>query len=140
MWYNPIMVWMLRSPLHGMLSGSMLVITYTGRKSSKTYHIPVSYIQSGETLLTISYKRRKWWRNLRCGAPVNIRLQGKDVSGQAEVVEDEQGVTEGLTAFIAGNPRTARAFGMNVGVDGQPEPESLRKAARECVIVRTDLK
>jgi hypothetical protein len=140
MWYNPIMVWLLRSPLHGMLSGNMMVLNYVGRKSGKAYHLPVSYIRLGETLLTISYKRRTWWRNLRGGAPVTIRLQGKDVNGRAEVVEDEQGVMEGLTAFIAGNPPTARAFGMKVGVDGQPEPGSLQQAARKCVIVRTDQK
>jgi hypothetical protein len=140
MWYNPIMVWLLDSSLHGMLSGNMMVVNYTGRKSGKNYHLPVSYLQVGETLLTISYKRRTWWRNLRGGAPVTIRLQGKDIHGRAEVIEDEVGVIEGLTAFIAGNPRTAHDFGMKVGVDGQPEPESLRQAARACVIVSTDVK
>jgi len=94
----------------------------------------------GETLLTISYKRRTWWRNLRGGAAVTIRLRGKDINGQAKVIDDEVGVIEGLTAFIAGNPRTAHAFGIKVGLDGQPEPESLRQAARACVIVSTDLK
>src|SRR4030042_5724542 len=106
MWYNPIMVWLLRSPLHGMLSGNMMVLNYTGRKSGKAYHLPVSYIRLGEILLTISYKRRTWWRNLRGGAPVTIRLQGKDVNGRAVGVEGERGVMEGLTAFIHGNPHT----------------------------------
>src|SRR4030042_5072097 len=98
MWYNPIMVWLLQSFLHGMLSGNMMVINFVGRKSSKIYHVPVSCLRLGDTLLTVSYKRRTWWRNLRGGASVTIRLQGKDVSGQAEVVEDERGGTEGLTA------------------------------------------
>jgi hypothetical protein len=106
------MVWLLHSPLHGMLSGNMMVVTYTGRRSGKTYHLPVSYLRVRETLLTISYKRRTWWRNLRSGAPVTIRLQGKDINGRAEVIDDEEGVMEGLTAFIAGNPRTAHAFGL----------------------------
>jgi hypothetical protein len=140
MWYNPIMVWLLHSPLHGMLSGNMMVVTYTGRRSGKTYHLPVSYLRVRETLLTISYKRRTWWRNLRSGAPVTIRLQGKDINGRAEVIDDEEGVMEGLTAFIAGNPRTAHAFGLKLGVDGQPEPGGLQQAARACVIVSTDLK
>lgn len=140
MWYNPIMVWLLHSPFHGMLSGSMMVVTYIGRSSGKAYHLPVSYLRKGETLLTISYKRRTWWRNLRGGAPVTLHLQGKDINGWAEVIDDEVGVIEGLSAFIAGNPRTAQAFGMKVGVDGQPEPESLLKAASACVVVSTDLK
>ena len=139
MWYNPIMVWMLRAFLHGMLSGSIMVINFVGRKSGKTYHVPVSYLKLGDTLLTISYKRRTWWRNLRGGASVTIRLQGKDVLGQAEVVEDDQGVMEGFKTFYGGDPRTARLFGVNPGADGQLDPESLRQAARELVIVRTTL-
>ncbi len=40
MWYNPIMMWLLRSPLHGMLSSSTMIITYTGRKSGKMFSTP----------------------------------------------------------------------------------------------------
>ena len=140
MWYNPIMVWMLYSSLHGMLSGNMMVLNYTGRKSGKAYRLPISYKRIDDTLLTGSYKRRTWWRNLRGGVPVIVRLQGKDINGQAAVVEDEQGVMNGITAYIGGDPRTARMFGVKLGTDGQPETESLRQVARDQVIVRTVLK
>lgn len=29
-WYNIPVVWLLRSPFHGALSGSVLLLTYTG--------------------------------------------------------------------------------------------------------------
>jgi hypothetical protein len=116
-----------------------MVVSYIGRKSGKTYHTPVDYSRSGDTLLTISYKRRTWWRNMRGGVPVTIRLKGKDVHGQAEVVEDDQGVMEGFKDFYGGDPRTARLFGVKPGVDGQLDPESLRQAASELVIVHTTL-
>jgi len=140
MWYNPIMVWMLYSPLHGMLSGNMMVLNYTGRKSGKAYRLPISYKRIDDTLLTGSYKRRTWWRNLIGGVTVIVRLQGKDINGQAEVIEDEQGVMNGITAYIGGDPRTARMFGVKLGSDGQPDSESLRQVARDQVIVRTILK
>jgi predicted TIM-barrel fold metal-dependent hydrolase len=140
MWYNPIMVWMLYSPLQGVLSGNMMVLNYTGRKSGKEYQLPVSYKRIDNTLLTGSYKRRIWWRNLRGGVPVTIRLQGKDVTGQAEVIEDEQGVMNGIKAYIGGDPRIARMFKLTLGTDGQPETDSLRQVARDQVIVRTILK
>ena len=139
MWYNSITIWLLHSPLHGLFSGNTMVIGYTGRKSGKTYHTPVSYLRLGDTLLTISYKRRTWWRNMRGGASATIYLQGKDVNGRAEVIEDEQGVKEGLTAFIGANPRIARMFGVIVSADNKPESESLRLAAKDRVIVRTTL-
>ena len=140
MWYNPIMVWILYSSLHGMLSGNMMVLNYTGRKNGKAYRLPISYKRIDDTLLTGSYKRRTWWRNLRGGVPVTVRLQGKDISGQAVVIEDEQGVMIGITAYIGGDPRTARMFGVKLGTDGQLETESLRQVARDQVIVSTILK
>ena len=140
MWYNPIMVRMLYSSLHGILSGNMMVLNYTGRKSGKAYRLPVSYKRIDDTLLTGSYKHRTWWRNLRGGVPVIVRLQGKDVTGQAEVIEDEQGVMDGIKAYIGGDPRIARMFSVKLGMDGQPETESLRQVARDQVIVRTVLK
>jgi len=46
MWFNPIMKWLIRSPLHGLVSKSMLVIGYTGRKSGKRYETPMSLLTS----------------------------------------------------------------------------------------------
>jgi len=54
MWYNPIMMWVLRSPLHGMLSGSTMIITYTGRKSGQTFSTPVNYVRDGNVLWSLS--------------------------------------------------------------------------------------
>jgi hypothetical protein len=138
--YNPIMVWLLYSHLHWILSGITMVIQYTGRKSGKQYRLPTGYLRVGDTLLTASLKRRKWWRNLRGGAQVTLRLQGKDVIGYSTVVEDEQGVVEGIRAFIEHDRRSARMFGLKPDVSGQVKTESLRQAASGRVIVRTMLK
>ena len=56
MWYNSIMMWLLRSPLHGMLSGSTMIITYTGRKSGMTFSTPVNYVRDGNVLWTVSFR------------------------------------------------------------------------------------
>ena len=40
--YNPFVGALLRSPLHGFMSNSTMLLTYTGRKSGKTYTTPVS--------------------------------------------------------------------------------------------------
>jgi hypothetical protein len=44
---NDFMAWVLRSPFHGMLSGGMLLVTVTGRKTGKAYTLPVEYVQEG---------------------------------------------------------------------------------------------
>jgi deazaflavin-dependent oxidoreductase (nitroreductase family) len=139
MWFNPIMEWVLKSPVHAMLSGNTMIIHYTGRKSGKAYHLPVGYQQADGALLTTSSRKRTWWRNLRGGVSVTILLKGKMVSAHAQVVEDDQEVADSLIKFIKTNPRAARMFGVMLGTDGQPELESLKKAARERVIVRTTI-
>src|SRR5260370_1258126 len=73
--FNPISKTILRSPLHGMLSRQFLLITFTGRKSGKVFTTPAMYEQQGETLLLrVGYP---WWKNLRDGAAVRVRLRGK---------------------------------------------------------------
>jgi hypothetical protein len=140
MWFNNITEWLLKSPLHGMLSGNTMIVYFKGRKSGKAYHVPVSYLQVNDTLLTVSSKERTWWRNFRGGAAVTILLKGKMVQALTQAVEDDQGVAEGLKEFIRESPQMARLFKVNLTADGQLESESLIRAVRERVIVRTLLR
>jgi hypothetical protein len=68
MWYNPLLTWLLRSPLHGLVSNNTLLTTVIGCKSGSNITLPVNYVDMGEELLTVSFRRRTWWRNLRGGA------------------------------------------------------------------------
>jgi len=140
MWFDSITEWLLKSPVQGMFSGNTMIIHYTGRKSGKAYHTPVDYLMIKDTLITVSYKRRTWWRNLRRGADVKLLLKGKMVPARAEVVEDDQGVAEGLKEFAVENPPKARMIGISFNNDRQPEPASIQKAVKDRVIVRTYLR
>jgi hypothetical protein len=140
MWTNNITEWLLKSPLQRLFSGNTMIIYYTGRRSGKAYHLPIGYLHMNDSLLTVSFKRRTWWRNLRGGAAVTLFLQGKMVPAQAKVMEDDPGVAEGLRAYIGQNPQAARMLGIKMNANGQPEPESLQQAVIDRVIVRTNLK
>lgn len=78
MWYNSMMKWLLRSPLHGLISKNIMLLTYTGRKSGKVYTVPVNYVRQSDHLSVVSYRHRTWWRNLRGGAPVTLLIQGQE--------------------------------------------------------------
>ncbi len=140
MWFNPIMEWLLKSPFHRLISKNTMIFYYTGCKSGKAYHTPVGYQRVRDTLLTTSWKDRTWWKNFRQGCNVKILLEGKLVQGQSEVFEDDATVAEGLSQFIAANPRAARMFQVEMDKDGEPQPESLLNAARARVFIRTYLK
>ncbi|HUN31975.1 MAG TPA: nitroreductase/quinone reductase family protein [Trebonia sp.] len=110
------------------LSGNLMLITYTGRKSGKAYRQPVSYARDGEVLLTPGGGR--WTLNLAGNRPVRIRLRGRDVTAEGELVT-EAGEVEHLLGVIAReNPRAARFVPIPRQPDGRLEPQALEAALR----------
>ena len=72
---NPLFVGLLRAPiLHWTQSRFLILLTITGRKSGKTYTIPVGYQRYDDKLVTLvsKAKRKNWWRNFREPWPVEI--------------------------------------------------------------------
>lgn len=138
---NPFMKAILRSPLHGLASNNAMLITFAGRKSGKTYTTPVNYVRHGEALLVLSQDDRTWWRNLRGGAPVTVRVQGQDLKGTGEALEDPEAVTENLLILLQQAPAFRNYCQISLTEDGQPEdPKALAQVAQNKVIVRiTDL-
>lgn len=133
--YNPLVIWLLRSPLHGAMSRSTLLLTFTGRKSGRIYTTPVNYVSNGDELLVVGSRGHSWWKNLRGGAAVTVRVRGRDMRGQAEVFEGEA-AEQGLLAVLRAVPAYRRYWKVELGEDGCPrEPGALRRVARENALV-----
>lgn len=47
---NPALRILLRSPLHGLVSDRVMLVTYTGRRTGRQYTIPVLYREGGDRL------------------------------------------------------------------------------------------
>jgi deazaflavin-dependent oxidoreductase (nitroreductase family) len=94
----------LRSPLHGLLSQRLLIITVTGRKTGRRYSNPVGYAQHDGALLVGSVAG--WRRNLRPGELVPVRLRGADVLAEAEVITDEERAAEFYRVILPVTPCT----------------------------------
>ncbi len=109
-WYNPLMRWLVRSPFHGLVSRGVLLITFTGRKTGRTYCTPISYSQSGSLIQLISHRDRAWWRNFEGGAPVTVRLRGQDRPATASLVNaSRDDLLRALCAVYPGLPVTRAA-------------------------------
>ncbi len=137
---NQFMQTMLRSPLHGILSRSFMLITVTGRKSGKTYTTPVNYARQGDCLIVISQRDRMWWRNLRGGRAVKLQLQGREVKGWGTVVEDDRGVASSLAGYLTQLPQSAKYLGVTLDSNGRPDNAALAQAAKSRVVVQIQLK
>lgn len=135
---NKTMKFVLRSPLHGVISKYLLLITFTGRKSGKTYSTPVSYAQE-DGQVTI-FTHANWWKNLRGGAPVRLRLRGRDVSGQAEpIAEDKQEIAEALASHLQKSPFDARYYDVTIDKNGNPNLEEVERAVQSVTMICVQL-
>lgn len=94
---NPAMTALLRLPLHGLLSHSLMLLIYEGRKSRKRYIIPVGYVERDGRVYVFTHSA--WYKNFIGGAPVALRLRGELVRGTATVVDDPQ-VIKGIAQQI----------------------------------------
>jgi deazaflavin-dependent oxidoreductase (nitroreductase family) len=138
--YNPFVIALLRSPLHRLLGRSVMLINVRGRRSGRHYTTPVGYVRDGDDLLVLSWRRRTWWRNLRGGAPVRLRLDGRMNAAAATVDENPERVAANLERLATCSPRLGRRLGIRLGPDGRPlDPTALRALVARAVIVRVSL-
>ncbi len=133
---NVFMGGILRSPLHILLSSNTLLITFKGRRSGKQYTTPVNYALVGDLIYVTSMKDRTWWRNLRGGAQVTLRLQGKQATGWGEVIEDVDRVGSRLMAYLRASPNFARYFEVEVDSEGHLVEADVARATRPRVMVK----
>lgn len=128
----------LCSPLHRVLSGKRLLLSFTGRRSGTRYATPVNYLPRGSELLITTDSR--WWHNLDGGAPVSLRLRGRQVQATAEAIGDPDVVAEALTALVRDHPPYGRWAHIHTGPNGEPDPDDVRaEVARGRVLIRVQL-
>ncbi|MBK8417628.1 nitroreductase/quinone reductase family protein [Candidatus Villigracilis saccharophilus] len=132
------MAWVLRSPLHGLLSNGMMLITITGRKTGKTYTTPVGYYMEDGAMWVITSRERTWWRNLQGGAKVDLLLKRKPVKGFADVELDERSVEAGIVEYLRHIPQAAKPMKIRVE-NGRPDPQDIANTAKDRLFVKIKL-
>ncbi len=135
---NDFMSWVLRSPIHGLLSGGMMLITVTGRKTGRKYTTPVGYYSQGECLWVITSRDRKWWRNLKDGASVELLLKRKPVKAVAEIEIEERSVEERMYEYLRHVPQAAKPMGIRMN-GRQPESTDIARTARDRLFIKLKL-
>ena len=116
---NPVIKAILRSPLHGLMSKSLMVLSFQGRKTGRHYSIPVGYLEQGGSLFAFSHS--SWSKNFRGGAPVSVRLRGQERRGTATIMEAPAAIRAVVRAMAAKHGEAmAKRMGLEMGKDGSP--------------------
>lgn len=134
---SPVMRFFLAGRLQMLMSRNLLLLSFTGRATGRSYLTPVSYVRDGGALLIPG--GGKWWKNLGAG-PVSVRLQGEWRDVRAEVISDRQAMAETFARMIELSPVVSIFTGIKRGSDGLPDAVSLdRERKRGFVVVRLQL-
>ena len=139
---NPLIAWILRSPLHPLLDRGLLMLRVTGRRTGRRYWIPVGYQHEGRTITVLVSKapRKQWWRNYRDPGPADVLLRGRTLHGRARVVPTESStVQEAIERTLRRVPGLGRQFGIRFDRRTGLTPEQRRTVAANAVVVSIDL-
>ena len=137
---NPLVAMLLRSPLHGLMSGDIMLITVTGRRSGRRYTMPVSYLRDGERVRCFTARETAWWRNLRGGAEVTLHVAGKERLGRAEAItDDSERIEQALREFLHRLPRDAVYYDVRLDAEKRPIEADVRRALDLVVLIEVAL-
>lgn len=136
---NWFMSWLLRSPFHSLISSSIMLITYIGRRSGKEFSTPVNYVRIGDTLWVTTTRQRNWWWNFKDVWPIKVLLQRKQLEGMAQAITDPEKVIQSFGEYLRVIPQQAKYFNVQLDSDGKLNQADLVKEAERRVMVRIEL-
>ena len=87
---NPVVRSLLRSPAHRLLSGSVLLLAYTGRRSGVRRELPAMYAVLGDRFVVIAGQpdTKTWWHNFAADVrPVTLTVAGRRSRCGARLLE-----------------------------------------------------
>ena len=139
---TPLVRALLRSPLHGLASRGLLLLTVTGHRSGRRYTIPVGYQREGEllTIMVSEAPSKQWWRNYHEQRPVELLLRGRPRSGTAQVVPPGSPDFRNLAARTLSRLRQmGRVFGIDYDRAVGLRDDDVHELRRRIAIVRVTL-
>lgn len=122
---NPVVKAVLRSPLHRLLSRNLMLLGVTGRRTGRSYTVPVGRHQLDDGTFVLSASGN-WRHNLRGGADVRVTLDGRSRAAHASLEEDPERATEALKGML--ERVGPRAIAMKVNLDRSPTAAEIRSA------------
>lgn len=133
---NKIVRAILRSPIHGLMSGSFMLINYRGRKSGKAFSTPVRFMRTDNGVRVYTAEHTQWWRNIEAGPNVTLLIAGEQAAYLASVYErNVQSNRELLIEFLTLYPQDATYQDIRLNKDGSLNEDDLNAAAEKAIVV-----
>ncbi len=119
---NSIVVAILKSPAHRLLSGTVDVIRYRGQRSGQEHVTPTQYVEQGGDLLIFVARpeTKSWWRNFRTDRDVEVLVRGRWQAMRARAVvgkDEPETMVPLLDGYLKRFPKVAKALEGESGDD-----------------------
>ena len=138
---NRVMRVLLASPLHGVMSGSVMVIYFTGRKTGRRRSTPLRYLREGDSrVVCLTGRETGWWPNFLEPRDVELQLAGRRVAARAHArPDDAEHKTSVLRETLERFPADAPYHGIVVKRGQEITPEQFESAVARDVVVTFDV-
>jgi len=106
--HNRVILGLLRSPAHRLLDRSLVALRIRGAATGAQFELPVMYAADRAGLLVVpgQPETKRWWRNLRRPAPVDLLHRGRWVPAIGTLLQPgEEGRDDTLAAYRSRWPR-----------------------------------
>ncbi|MYD97521.1 MAG: nitroreductase family deazaflavin-dependent oxidoreductase [Gammaproteobacteria bacterium] len=138
---NRVMRILLNSPLHALMSGSVMVVYYTGRRTGKRRWTPVRYLREEDgVVVCLTGRETGWWPNFLERRDVELQLAGRRVAARAHARPD---ATEHKTLVLRETlerfPADAPYHGIVLKRGQEITPTQFEQAVARDVVVTFDL-
>ena len=136
---NPLMSVLLRSWLHGVMSSSVLLLSFDGRRTGRRISLPLRYARADGGFVCFTTDDAKWWRNFEEPLAVEVLVAGATIGGVA--LAERVTVGESLDAlrwFLQQFPSDAAYHDVSIakGANGVPSEADLARTPKRSVRVR----
>jgi hypothetical protein len=112
---NTVVETILKSPLHRLMSGKLLLVRYRGARTGTEYTLPVQYADThhGHVVMIGKSDEKTWWRNFTSMGQVQVLHAGSWVPMTAHALvgsEDPEAVTQLLRSYAARFPKVVKSL------------------------------
>lgn len=138
---NRVVRLLLNSPLHRLMSGSVMVVYFKGRRTGAPRSTPVRYLRESDSeVVCLTGRETGWWPNFLEPCAVELQFDGRRVAARAHArPDDTAGKADVLRKVLARFPADAPYHGIAVKRGREVSPAQFEAAVARDVVVSFDL-
>jgi hypothetical protein len=133
---NAIMRPLLKSPLHGLLSSRLMLLSYVGGKTGSKYTFAIGYFPWGNRdVLVLS--SASWPKTIDSANDIQVLIKRRWLHAEPTVIRQDDQKADILGEFARRNgPKAAKGLMLGLPGDRQPDRQELLAAAAKTTLVR----